>query len=92
MSHLTDGAARKPIRVVCLALGEKPQDRAPWLVIVKTHGHDFELVATASRHFPPVTLGTDATLEAALERAADAAEKFQIEVVYVTGIREEPSS
>lgn len=83
---MTDGAGRKAIEIVYLGPDEKPPDHAPWLVIVKTHGLDFELVVTASRHFRPVTLSTDATFEAALERAMQAAEKFRIAIVYVTGV------
>ena len=76
------------MEIVYLGPGEKPPDHAPWLIIVKTYGLDFELIVTASRHFRPLTLGTDASLEAALGRAAQVAEKFQIEVVYVTGVAE----
>jgi hypothetical protein len=92
VSRLTDDGVRKAIETVYLGPGEKPPDHTPWLIVVKTHGLDFELIVTASRHFPPVTLGTDATLDAALDRAMRAAEKFQVEVIYVTGVTDGPPS
>lgn len=85
MLHLTDRPNRRVLEVRYLGRNENPPDHTPQLIIVKTHGLDFELVAIASRHFRPVTLGSDATIAAALDRAAHAAEKFQVEIVYVVG-------
>lgn len=69
-----------------LRSGEKPPDHAPWLIIVKLHGQDFELVVTASRQFSPLTLGMDKTLEAALERACRTAKRFRLATIYVYGV------
>jgi hypothetical protein len=85
---LTDGPNHEALEVIFLGLSEKPPAHVPWLIIVKTHGLDFELIVTVSRWFLPVTLGTDATLEAALDRATQAAERFGVEKVYVTGVLE----
>lgn len=84
---MTDGASRRA-EVVYLRPGQKPRDHVPWLVIVKTHGLDFELVATVSRYYPPFTIGTDATLEAALERAMQAADRYSVDAIYVVAALE----
>lgn len=86
VSRLIDKKDRQAAQIIYLGPGETPPNHLPWLIVVKTYGLDFELIATASRYFTPVTLGSDATLEAALERAAQAARRFRIETVYVTGV------
>lgn len=89
VSHLTDGAGRRTVEIIYLRAGQKPRDHVPWLIIVKTHSLDFELIATVSRYFPPFTIGTDAMFEAALDRAMHSADKYFVDAIYVTGFAEE---
>jgi hypothetical protein len=86
---LTDGPNRKAAEIIYLECGEAPPGGVPWLIIVKTHGCDFELVFTAGLQFRLVTLGTDPTLEAALERAMQAAETCGVNAIYVTRLLDE---
>lgn len=63
--------------------GERPPPDKEWLLIIKTHDQDYELIV--SRGVEVMTLGTDTSLQGARARAMAAARSRQIEVVYVMG-------
>lgn len=62
---------------------ERPPPDTPWLLIIKTHDHDFELIVSHS--IEVTTLGMDASLQEALDRASQAADTLRIATVYVMG-------
>jgi hypothetical protein len=68
---------------VYLQTGERPPPDKEWLLIIKTHNQDYELVV--SRSTEAVTLGTDTTLRNAQTRATAASKALRIETIYVLG-------
>lgn len=68
---------------VYLRPDERPPPGTPWLLIIKTHDHDFELIA--SHNVEATTLGTNTSLQDALDRARQAADTLKIATVYVMG-------
>lgn len=69
---------------VYLQTGERPPPDKEWLLIIKTHNQDYELVV--SRSTEAITLGTDTTLQDAQMRAAAASKSLRIETIYVLGV------
>jgi hypothetical protein len=69
------------IKFVHLNVGEQPGPEKVWLLIVKTHDRDHELII--SRDAEATTLGAYSTLEEAQDDAAQIASSQSIEVVYL---------
>lgn len=69
---------------IYLQAGERPPPDKEWLLIIKAHNQDYELIV--SRGIEATTLGCDASLQDAQTRATAASQSLKIETIYVLGV------
>lgn len=77
-------ATLKVAEFIYLQAGERPPPDKEWLLIIKTHNQDYELIV--SRGIEVTTLGSDASLQDAQIRATAASNSLRIETIYVLGV------
>lgn len=75
------------VRLVHLREGEKPEGDKLWLLIIKTHGSDYETLVCLGDGTCPKTLGNDPDFDGAVDRAQRAAEDLHTDCIYVIGER-----
>jgi hypothetical protein len=73
----------KVVEFIYLQAGERPPPDKEWLLIIKAHNQDYELIV--SRGVEATTLGTDASLQDAQTRATAASKSLGIGTIYVLG-------
>lgn len=76
------------VQFIYLDEKQSPPQQRKWLLIVKTRGHDFEVVACFGDGTSPMTLGKHGLLQSARENAEQIASELRFETVYILGVKD----